>query len=486
MIEIQSKIHDKFSVEFKVGFLVGDQLSKNDFQVNTWIFIPNSLDINPLTYDKDRFYRDIRSNVRLITPIYTLHELADEESLPFCSLKTACLNLKQNPSATDQTEYEAQIKMYVSILKSSLRDFVRAVKIHSTEESIDNYIRSYLEDMKKIICSYHSLWEIIDLNTVSSSMKELYRFGDEFGSNLIERTSYLLIQYLQLNHKEGNSPLCEELFRLIDMIQQYKHEQGYLEVNADSKTHNREFVFRIGTLKKYIESDLYLTARKKKNTFIAEQIFFSLAAGMSMVFATVVAFSFQQKYGSYTMPLFIALVVSYMFKDRIKDLLRYYFAHKLSSKFFDHKTDISIKNQSIGWSKEGFDFMLENKVPPRVMELRNRSTLIEAENRRMSEKIILFRKRVRLIGKLVRKASAYPLPGINDIVRLNLSDFMRKMDNPEIPLFAPDGASNYHIINGEKIYYINFIIQCKYQEMVLYKRYRLSVNKQGIKHMESF
>ena len=120
------------------------------------------------------------------------------------------------------------------------------------------------------------------------------------------------------------------------------------------------------------------------------------------------------------------------------------------------------------------------------MEMRNRSTLLEAENRRFTEKIMLFRKRVRLNGKLLRKVNSYIVPGINDIVRINLSDFIRKMDNPEIPLFAPNGEFNYEIIHGEKIYYLNFIIQCKYQELVQYKRYRIVLNKQGIKRMETF
>ena len=69
MIEIQAKIHDKFSIEFKVGFITRKRLAISDFVMNTWIFVPHSLDINPMTYDKTRFYRDIKSNVRLITPV---------------------------------------------------------------------------------------------------------------------------------------------------------------------------------------------------------------------------------------------------------------------------------------------------------------------------------------------------------------------------------------------------------------------------------
>ena len=54
-----------------------------------------------------------------------------------------------------------------------------------------------------------------------------------------------------------------------------------------------------------------------------------------------------------TWPLFIVLVVSYMLKDRIKDLLRYYFAHKLGNKYYDKKAVVTIGKNRVGEIKEG-------------------------------------------------------------------------------------------------------------------------------------
>ena len=71
----------------------------------------------------------------------------------------------------------------------------------------------------------------------------------------------------------------------------------------------------------------------------------SIAAGMAMIFATAIAFAFQQKYGNFTMPLFIALFLVRAFVENTilitskyrelrriinaptvqKDLMRYYF-----------------------------------------------------------------------------------------------------------------------------------------------------------------
>ena len=81
-----------------------------------------------------------------------------------------------------------------------------------------------------------------------------------------------------------------------------------------------------------------------------------------MVFATVVAFAFQRRFGNFSGPLFVALVVSYMLKARIKELARYYFAHRLGRKYLDNTADINIKEQPIGWLKEGMDFISDGKV----------------------------------------------------------------------------------------------------------------------------
>lgn len=78
MIEVRYKIHDEYSIEFKQQFLVRQGIKYNRFEVNTWLFIPNSLDITPQTYGQDLFYRDVKSNVRLITPVYTLCDLGRE------------------------------------------------------------------------------------------------------------------------------------------------------------------------------------------------------------------------------------------------------------------------------------------------------------------------------------------------------------------------------------------------------------------------
>ncbi len=95
----------------------------------------------------------------------------------------------------------------------------------------------------------------------------------------------------------------EKIISLIEYENKYKKEQGFPTVSLESPDNNRSLVFRRGVLKKFVESDLFLTARKKKDGVLVEQVYLSIAAGISMIFATAVAFSFQRTFGNLTVPL---------------------------------------------------------------------------------------------------------------------------------------------------------------------------------------
>lgn len=484
MIEITAKVHDKFSIEFKVGFIVRRKLKVNHFAINTWIFVPNSLDINPLTYSKNQFYRDVKSNIRLITPIFLLREISAGSAIPFHNLEKAFQTIASEPTRTNIREYEYQIKMFTAIFKSAIRNEVIHLLNNTIEDDVEYLVNAYLESINDITAKYRDLRRMINVPTISPEILDYYFFGDEFISDSVEQSSCRIVRFLEIRNKKKYSKAIEALAGFWRKETMYKREKGYIIVDKNSPTRNREFVFRRGILKKYIESDLFLQARKKKDGILIEQIYYSIAAGLSMIFATAIAFSVQMKYGNFTMPLFVALVVSYMLKDRIKELMRFYFAHQLGSRYFDHKTTICIKDTPIGWSKEAMDFITDDKVPREVMDIRSRSPLLEAENRTMDEKILLYRKLVHIDREEIGKNSDYLIAGINDIMRLHLTRFMQKMDNPGESLYLLDENNAASIIQGEKVYYLNIVMQLQFDNQVDYKRFRVILTQSGITQLE--
>ncbi len=484
MINIQAKIHDRFTIEFKVGFNANREQVISKFSMNTWIFVPYSLDINPYTYSKNTFYRDLRSHTRLITPVYLLSNMVKGKGEPFYLLKSSFERLASDPVKESIGDFEYNIKMFSAIFKSAVRDQLLYIINPPAKEDREELCKKMLSDISLVLSHYRSLYRIISIPTISKECFGYYLFGDEFMSNTMHKHLFRLMNFLKTEDKELYNSIRSEILSLIEKEVEHRINKGYPVILKESETNNRDLVYRAGALKKYVESELFLDTEKKRDGAFVEQIYFSVAAGISMIFATAIAFSFQQRFGNFTIPLFVGLVVSYMLKDRIKDLTRHYFAHKLKEKYFDNKTTITINQHKIGWSKEGFDFIDDSKVPGSVMKIRERTPLLEADHRYSSEKIILYRKLLELNREQLDLNSEYYISGINEILRFNLSSYMQKMDDPSVPLYVISKDDNYEEVSGNKVYYLNYIIQFKYGENKYYKRYRIVFNRNGIQEIE--
>ncbi len=486
MIEKNVKIHDKFSLELKFGYSTRRKVKENLFEVNTWIFIPNSLDINRQTYSKTDFYKDLKTNIRLITPEFLLRDMADRKKSPFIHLEDSFNALAASPTRGNTREYEHQIKMFSSILKSSLRDHREHIIRNIETEDRDYLISNYLRSSRDILANYRSLRHIIAVPTVSRELFSLYLLGDEFISNLIEQHTFLLADEIRKLFPELSRQTGPMLVDLIRGEIDYRKSKGFPVADSHGEEEIRELIYRRGVLKKLFESQLFLATRKKKDGFIAEQLIYSIAAGFAMIFATGIAFVFQQKYGNFTIPLFLALVVSYMLKDRIKELTRYYFAGKLKKIFFDHKTSISVTpEKSVGWCKESFDFVSAEKVPADILRKRSKSLALEAQSARGWEKVVLYRKLMKLDRpSLDGIFTHFTITGVNDIIRFNVSNFIHNMDNPEIP-FKTLTDNGYEELDGQKVYYLTFVIDLKYDGENQLTLYRVTFNRSGILKVDS-
>lgn len=485
MITIQAKKHDNYSVEFKFGFEDGGKAGKKDFAVNSWIFIPNSIGINPENYGKNQFYRDIKSNIRLITPSYSISELADEIALPLSSLRHAFENLASSSDSSAEDHYEYHLKMFSAIFKSSIRDFERHMRTSRAMDDADVLLGSYLFDIRKALSNFRRLYRIIDVPKVPEKLRSHFFLCDEFISYIVEMRTIRIIR--RIDSARQSKRLADRRSGLVALIREereYKKKRRYGVVKDDEEK-NRKVVYHHGMLKKFVESELYIRLDKKRDGVAVEQLYYSIAAGVAMIFATAVAWHTQVKYGNITWPLFLVLVVSYMLKDRIKDLLRYYFAHKLGNKYFDKKAIVEIGKKRIGVIKEGVDFISASKIPERVMELRNMSATIDDVTRIFEEKVILYRKRVGINGRVLAENDDYPMQGINEIMRLHMTRFTQKMDNPEIPVDTLGENDEVSTVKVQKSYYINIVFQLQeYSGNTYYRHFRVVMTRNGIIRVE--
>lgn len=477
MIEVKTKIHDNFSVEFKQSFVSGYNTGekKKDFVVNTWIFVPSSLDINSATYGKQQFWRDIKSNLRLITPEV---ELRDVTGTPLSYLKESIGRMENGISKTETDDFEYYMKMFCSISKSSMREGHAKVKKAASYEDAS---KAFIEDLKNCMVAYWGLEEDVT-KLASQEIKTVYDFGDEYLGALAKYHSLKLLSHIEKTDPDsGVRDLCRSFVNQVDSDRKAK---GFPVAEEGNQAENNNLVHRHSVLKKFFESGLFVSLDKKKDGVAFEQTLYAIAAGLAMIFATVVSFSVQRAYGSLSIPLFFALIFSYMIKDRIKELSRYWFVHKLSAHYFDNKSKIFVKGKVVGMMKEGLDFISSSRTPGVVMELRNRNSVLRKGDDFFDEHIILYRKLVSIYPDMLDEIGSYPIEGINDIFRIHLSRFTQKMDNPEQKIPILDENGNYSSTKGLKYYPVNIVQQLREGDRIEYRRVRVIMSRNGIYSIE--
>ncbi|MGN0196106.1 MAG: hypothetical protein ACI4AE_06600 [Candidatus Cryptobacteroides sp.] len=476
MITIQAKKHDNLSVEFKFGFEVGgEDVDINDFAVNVWLFVPNSLGINSETYGKDQFYRDIKSNLRLITPVFSLEELSGGTSLPFSYLKESVA--KAASGAGGGEYYEYHLKMFAAIFKSALKKEMALVRQIRNPHQMEETVSGLCGNVSGILSLYRSFRPQSELMPPYERVR--YCAVDEYLSYLVQLQLMRIVKLIDSQKAGDCGDVRAGILAAIASEEEYMRQNGYATFSKDA-VNNREVVYRHALLKKYIESDLYIGLDKKRDGVAVEQIYYSIAAGVAMIFATSVAWATQVRYGNITLPLFIVLVISYMMKDRIKELMRFYFAHKLGNKYFDKKAPINIGIHKVGEMKEGVDFISGGKIDPRVMEMREDGTFMNEESNVLEEKVLLYRKHCVIDHRGLSSEMQYPFRGVNEIMRLHLTRFMQKMDNPEMTVDIAEGDGSISSLKAQRVYHINVVLQLIHRSQSEYRHFRITMNRNGV------
>lgn len=485
MIQESIEIHDKYQFEIKIGYKISPEDLNTLYNIEMYFFIPNSLDINKNSYTKKDFYGDLQTYLRFKSPTVILRNIASpSKDSPIQKLKNSFEQLLKHQDDNTTADYVRQLKMFACILKSALRDHVSFIAKQKIKEDTENLINEYIRVIPNIVSKYRELRSIINVPSISEKLYSYYLFGDEYLSFIIEESTYNLINYLKSNHDIDFAVYSPKIYEIIQNEMKNRITNKYPSVPTE-KGDNEEIIFRKSVLKKFTASALYLKTTKEKEGIIIEQLLFGVAAGLSMLFATAVAFYSQLKYGSISSTVFIILIISYMFKDRIKELLRAYFSKKMQYFLFDHTVNLfTAEKEKIGWLKESFYFTKEENVDKEIMRIRNRDHITEIENGWMGEKIAVYIEKVNLSSKkLIDLYKDYTVEGVNNVMRFDVLKFLSKMDDPEKSLFVLN-ENGPKEITGKRVYHLNLVIKYHSKSSTTYKRFRIVLNRDGIRRIE--
>lgn len=485
MIEESIRASGKFQVEIKSDYKLERERKQTSYTIETYAFVPNSLDVSSETYPKYLFYRDTQTYIRFKIPIILLRDIASADSTTFNALEKSLKGLKKQKKDASVRDCGNQIRLFCCIVKYSIKDHINLIEMAGTPADAEHLVEYYHTNLVKILRRFRKLEKISDLSSMDEKICSTYALADEYSSIFTAQYTFDILEKTRKFGGDNTGGYRKALLGLIREEEKYRTEKGYPSVLI-SGSNNEEFIYRRGALKRLMESILFLDTRVRPEGRVTEQVIYSLAAGLAMVFATAVAFLTQQRYGNFTMAFFVALVVSYMFKDRIKELARLYVNEKVQGRYFDQKVHIysGSGGDRLGFSRESFQFISESSLQPEIRGLRNRDPLTRNDNEQLGEKIILYRKNLQIFSRKFEKVyHSIPVDGLTDIWRVSMARFVRKMDNPKKPLFVLDG-DGYRMAKASKVYHINLVIRYAASHGEEYKRFRIVLNRSGIKRIE--
>jgi hypothetical protein len=390
------------------------------------------------------------------------------------------------------------LRLFGAMFKSSLREHLNLVerRIRMAPPAATNYplvghlIDEMIAESEKIGGRYRTLYAEFNMPYVRKDAFLAHLLVDEYISLLIEESAIELFKIIS-HHYVGADQVQyrQHLNEIIEKETAHRISRGYgsvLKVGDE----NEAYAFRSSVIKKYVSRVLHLSVDTQREGKGIEQVLLAVVAGISMVFATAVAFYFQSVYGSFTLPAFVALIVGYMFKDRIKQLGQTIFAGKLQANLFDRRIHIKTLDgkYKLATLREKITFMKESEISPEVRSARKKDPFADLDNDQQGETVICHTKDIVLNVDLFRKAfDGLPkISGLNDIIRYDIYRYLRKMDDPEEEnLLVRDGK--LEVVHSQKVYHINIVSQyssTSFRNEKIYKRMRLVLSRLGIKRIE--
>jgi len=489
--------HDRYQIELKLDYELGKG-KKTHYRISTYLFFPKSLGITEDSYPKSEFYRDVKNYIRIKTPILSLRDLLESDITPLSEVQQIVrqANWYQNEELNRQLIQE--LKLFGAMFKSTLREHLNLVdkrvqsaaskaKIHTLAE---NLIDEFINQSKQISTRYRSFYTELNLPIVKEDTFQAYTLVDEYISLLIEESATELFKVVSKHFDKSNQSCClDDLNKIAEFERSHRASHGYGSI-LQSNEANEVYAFRASVLKKYVSSILHLSTDAQREGKGMEQILMAFAAGVSMIFATIVAFYFQSIYGNFTFPVFVALVIGYMFKDRIKEAGRALLSSKLHNVLYDRRINIKTldRKYKLAVLREKITFISESDLPQPVLTARHKDPFADLDNEGMGETIICHTKDIVLDASLFPKAfKGFPkVNGLNDIIRYNIQPYLQKMADPvEVHHLLED--SQLKKVQTHKVYHVNVVSRYKSispRVEILYKRMRLVLTRKGIKRIE--
>ncbi|MHA1732114.1 MAG: hypothetical protein ACTSU5_09225 [Promethearchaeota archaeon] len=468
----------------------------NNYTVETYFFIPKTLRVNPGSYTTDDFYADLENYIRFKTPRIALSGLVDpgNEYSPLARVKAPLreiLNGNLDEELPERVTYE--LKILGNLIRSNTRDEVgNLVQLFAADEgnwsSCVAHAETFLGNVDKFREMFGDLEERVYLSQIPPTVRETYDIVRDYASYVVEK--YLTRLYLGIQKYQSKID-CQGLMERIRAIvasEQEVRKRRNSKLAFRERKENEGFTYWLSLYKKFVSSVLFMEINEKNERFQWSNLFYAFAAGIAMAFYVWLSF-FAQNLQLSTITLLGLLVILYVVKDRIKELIRISSDRVFVRYFPDRKFKIidSATGQTIGACRETVKFV--EKAPFEVQSLRDVGARTDLERTMKPENILFYKKRITLFANKILETHSRQR-NVHDIMRFSIQRFLTFADKAYTSHEVLDGGTGkVKDVVSAKVYHLSVIQKMtasseKTRNATVIHRYRVIIDKNGVKRVE--
>lgn len=448
------KQHGKKQIEVKQKIRITDKTKKLKYRVDTFFIFPGALQITENNFKKEEFKHNLKCYLSL-----------SEQSPSLSGLRNELSELRLSPGQEEESDdfYRRFCLKYKTALQESSRSLMENQEL-SVEET-----EAFLQTVNKILKEFRKI------KSSQENSDHLVQLLDKLDEYLTVVTAFCLRDLSEVCIGEPRN----KILSFWQEVEKYRASRFPVE-SIEGESKESAFLMRWSFLKKFVQSSLFLDIRYKQGAPLLTHSIYGSAAALSMLFATVVAFFYQDRYGSLSRNLFFALVIAYIFKDRFKEIVRDWLSNVIFRRWIpDRRLFIFLGKKKVGCAKENFDFVSLNELP-----ISNKDILQEDARLFRQSKLTPYAcdSIFRYSREITLSASEFPDEAcLIDIIRFNISEFLHNLGatSEGLPFFCDNGKSP----KGEKLYNIylfrSFCVGEKSDSEVI----RVTVNAKAVRRI---
>ena len=319
------KDHGKFQTELKVKYPVKNK--KNRYSLDLFIFSPKVLAVNKKNYGINAFLRDIRIMTRLSTPEIQIPRLISEDcpESPIYRLKHE-LGVTAPRQKIENRKIIYELRTLANIIRVELRKNRYFLRKKIDNDSDLDLTSGWLLDLEKQINEVRGeirgLRQLFINPEIDESLLTAYNWTDESISLSLQREAGIFHRLcLKKPELEGHSGF---FIKLIDDEITHRIEKSYITgiKEPEKKSTGELLIYRENLLKKWSQSAMYLSVTGSRTPARIGQIIAGSAAAVAMAFAVTATILTNRFFPANSTAWALAAVIAYIFKDRIKEVLR--------------------------------------------------------------------------------------------------------------------------------------------------------------------